>query len=256
MRIEVREVTKEFLIGREKLLVLARLSLDVEDGEFVCLLGPSGCGKSTLLRCIAGLEKPTSGSILVDKRPIDGPGPDRAMVFQDYALFPWYTIAQNILFGLQLRRNKAEANGLNQARLKHLIDLVGLNGFEKYYPHQLSGGMRQRVGIARALAVNPGVLLMDEPFAAIDAITRETLQQQLLTVWTQTKKTIVFVTHSVEEALFLGNVVHVFASRPATIRESFRIDLMRPRDPASPAFVEFAKRMRASINAGMQRSGA
>jgi NitT/TauT family transport system ATP-binding protein len=252
MRIEVRQVSKDFLMRRRKLSVLDKLNLDIADGRFVCLLGPSGCGKSTLLRCIAGLEVPTTGAVQVGGKNVTGPGPDRAMVFQDYALFPWCTVAENILFGLRLRRNKHHNTRPEAEVLKELVALVGLMGFEGAYPHQISGGMRQRVGIARALSVNPGVLLMDEPFAAVDAITREGLQQQLLDVWIKTGKTILFVTHSVEEAAYLGDEVHVFSARPASIRESFVIGLPRPRDSAAPEFVAIASRMRKSINDGMR----
>lgn len=253
MRIEARQVSKEFLIRRNRLSVLDNLTVDIETGQFVCLLGPSGCGKSTFLRCIAGLERPTTGHVQVGGKQVEGPGPDRAMVFQDYALFPWCTVAENILFGLRLRKNRRCNKRPMPELLKELVALVGLGGFEHAYPHQISGGMRQRVGIARALSVDPGVLLMDEPFAAVDAITREGLQRQLLDVWTHTKKTILFVTHSVEEAAFLGDTVHVFGARPASIRESFRIDLPRPRDTATPEFVAIASRMRESINEGMRK---
>ena len=224
----------------------------IGDGKFVCLLGPSGCGKSTFLRCVAGLEQPTSGRILLDGVPVRGPGPDRSMVFQDYALFPWYTVAQNILFGLRLRHNRHLGARDRPTILRELVALVGLEGFEYAYPHQISGGMRQRVGLARALAVEPGALLMDEPFAAIDAITREDLQQQMVDVWSKTKKTILFVTHSVAEAAFLGDEVHVFGSRPASIRESVTIDLPRPRDPTSPDLAAIAARLRRAIDAGIR----
>jgi len=254
MRIEARQVRMDYVLpNKKKLPVIDNLNVDIDDGQFVCLLGPSGCGKSTFLRCIAGLEYPTTGLIEVDGHKVEGPGPDRSMVFQDYALFPWCTVAQNVLFGVRLRANRGHNIRPEPDLLKELIDLVGLEGFEHAYPHQLSGGMRQRVGIARALSVNPGALLMDEPFAAIDAITRESMQKQLLSVWEKTRKTIIFVTHSVEEAAFLGDRVHVFAPRPTSIRESFTINLPRPRDPASPAFVKLAQQMRESINSGMRR---
>lgn len=254
MQIRARDIHKRFRIDEKDLVVLEHLSVDIEEGKFICLLGPSGCGKSTFLRCIAGLETPSQGEILVDGRPVVGPGPDRAMVFQDYALFPWCTVADNIMFGLRLRKNKGLRGKLEQEVLDELVNLVGLRGFEHAYPYQISGGMRQRVGIARALSVNPGVLLMDEPFAAIDAITREQLQGQLLYTWEKTRKTIVFVTHSVEEAVFLADEVHVFGARPASIRETFKVDLPRPRNHASSEFAAIASQMRASIDAGMQRA--
>ena len=252
MRVEARHLEKTFQLGRQTLEVLKDVNLSVGDSRFVCLLGPSGCGKSTFLRCVAGLEKPTGGSLLVDGAPIQGAGPDRSMVFQDYALFPWYTVAQNILFGLNVRRNR-HLRSLDQAEvLRDLVALVGLQGFENAYPHQISGGMRQRVGLARALAVNPGALLMDEPFAALDAITREDLQRQLVDVWSRTQKTVLFVTHSVDEAAFLGDEVHVFGTRPASICELVNIELPRPRVTTSSAFIEITDRLRRAIDVGVR----
>jgi NitT/TauT family transport system ATP-binding protein len=251
VRVEARRLGKRFLLAGSELSVLHDVNLVIEDGRFVCLLGPSGCGKSTFLRCVAGLERPSSGEILVDGAAVRSPGPDRSMVFQDYALFPWYTVEQNILFGLRLRHNRRLRSLDHRKVLSDLVALVGLQGFEPAYPHQISGGMRQRVGLARALAVNPGALLMDEPFAAIDAITREGLQRQMVEVWLKTRKTILFVTHSVDEAAFLGDEVHVFGARPASIGESVAIDLPRPREPTSPAFGEIVRRLRRAINTGM-----
>jgi NitT/TauT family transport system ATP-binding protein len=258
LRVEARHLEKTFQLGRRTLAVLNDVNLVVGDGRFVCLLGPSGCGKSTFLRCVAGLERPTGGELLVDGAPVEGPGPDRSMVFQDYALFPWYTVAQNILFGLNVRKNR-HLRSLDQAEvLRELVALVGLQGFEHAYPHQISGGMRQRVGLARALAVNPGALLMDEPFAALDAITREDLQRQLVDVWSRTRKTVLFVTHSVDEAAFLGDEVHVFGTRPASIRESVTVELPRPRATASAAFIDITNRLRRAIDVGVRaaRGGA
>ena len=249
--IVAKQLGKQFRLGRQQLGVLNNVNVSIADGRFVCLLGPSGCGKSTFLRCVAGLEMPTSGQLLIDGVPVGGPGPDRTMVFQDYALFPWYTVAQNILFGLNLRKNKGRSSD-PAATLNELVILVGLQGFENAYPHQISGGMRQRVGLARALAVNPGVLLMDEPFAAIDAITREGLQRQLVEVWSKTRKTVLFVTHSVDEAAFLGDEVHVFGARPASIRESVTVDLPRPRDNGSKIFLDIVVRLRRAIDVGAQ----
>lgn len=250
LKIEARNLGKQFRLGRSQLSVLHNVDLVIEDGRFVCLLGPSGCGKSTFLRCVAGLERPSAGEVVVDGAPVRSPGPDRSMVFQDYALFPWYTVEQNILFGLRLRHNR-QLRRLDRGKvLSELVALVGLQGFERAYPHQISGGMRQRVGLARALAVNPGALLMDEPFAAIDAITREGLQRQMVDVWRKTRKTILFVTHSVDEAAFLGDEVHVFGARPASIRETVAIDLPRPRDVTTPAFAEIVRRLRRAIDSG------
>jgi NitT/TauT family transport system ATP-binding protein len=252
MLIEARHLGKTFTVGRQNLEVLHDLNVSVGSGRFVCLLGPSGCGKSTFLRCIAGLEVPTRGDLLVDGRGVGRPGPDRSMVFQDYALFPWYTVAENVLFGLRLRRNRDRQNANSADKLRSLLALVGLAGFEAAYPHQISGGMRQRVGLARALAVDPGTLLMDEPFAAVDAITREGLQRELVDIWMKTRITIVFVTHSVDEATFLADDVHVFGTRPASIRYSCRIDLPRPRNPAAAQFQDIASTLRNAINEGMQ----
>lgn len=256
MRIHAQGLGKDFALDGRILNVLSNVNVDIADGRFACLLGPSGCGKSTFLRCVAGLETPTSGELLVDGVPVAGPGPDRTMVFQDYALFPWYTVMQNIAFGLKLERNRAIAGRANDGTLDQLLRLVGLQGFENAYPHQISGGMRQRVAIARALAVDPGVLLMDEPFAAIDAITRETLQHEIVDIWTKTRKTVLFVTHSVAEAVYLGDEVHVFGTRPASIRETLVIDLPRPRDTASPRFVEAVEYLRNAIDASHANSGA
>ena len=250
MRIEARKLSKTFTLDGRQLEVLHELDMQVENGRFVCLLGPSGCGKSTFLRCVAGLEKPSSGSILVDGHLVREPGPDRSMVFQDYALFPWYTVSQNILFGLGLRKNRGSGSRDHKGRLRELIALVGLEGFENAYPHQISGGMKQRVGLARALAVNPGALLMDEPFAAIDAITREGLQRELVDIWTKTGITILFVTHSVDEAAFLADEVHVFGVRPSSIRKTVRIELPREQRVASTAFLGKIAELREAIEHG------
>jgi len=250
LKIEAIGLGKEFTLGGRKLSVLKDVNVSVSDGRFVCLLGPSGCGKSTFLRCVAGLERQSSGRLLVDGAPVIGPGPDRSMVFQDYALFPWYTAAENVQFGLRVRRNRLLRRRDPDVVTRELLTLVGLQGFENAYPHQISGGMRQRVGLARALAVDPGALLMDEPFAAIDAITREGLQRQLIEVWTRTKKTVLFVTHSVDEATYLGDEVHVFGPRPASIRESVFIELPRPRDTMAPAFLDIVRRLRRAIDDG------
>ncbi|WP_127532461.1 ABC transporter ATP-binding protein [Paenibacillus kobensis] len=198
------------------------INFEVRDGEFMVIVGPSGCGKSTLLDMLGGLTKPSSGEILIDGKPIEGPGLDRGIVFQQYALFPWKTAKQNIEFGLEAkgvpRKERSE-------RASHFLELVGLAGFEQRYPHELSGGMKQRVAIARSLAYDPDVLLMDEPFAALDAQTRETLQGELLRIWEQTKKTIIFITHGIDEAVYLGQRVAVMTSRPGTIKQIIDIPI-------------------------------
>lgn len=207
------------------------VSFDVEDGEFICLLGPSGCGKTTLLRIIAGLETQTSGKIELNGVPIVGPDPKRGMVFQQYSLFPWRTVIDNITFGLEMQGiKKAEA----RKQVEKYIELVGLEQFKNSYPYELSGGMQQRAAIARALANEPEVLLMDEPFGALDAQTRNTLQNELLKIWEQKNVTIFFVTHSVDEAVFLSDRIVMMTSRPGRVKEIVTVDLPRPRCRTSP----------------------
>lgn len=205
---------------------LRNINFDVEDGEFICLLGPSGCGKTTLLRIIAGLETQTSGEITLNGVPITGPDPKRGMVFQQYSLFPWRTVMDNITFGLEMQGiKKPEA----KKQVEKYIELVGLEQFKNSYPYELSGGMQQRAAIARALANEPEVLLMDEPFGALDAQTRNILQDELLKIWEQKNVTVLFVTHSVDEAVFLSDRIVVMTSRPGRIKEIVEVDLPRPR---------------------------
>ncbi len=206
---------------------IKQLDLTVKQGEFLAIVGPSGCGKSTFLDMIAGLAKPSSGEIFMDGKLIKGPALDRGIVMQGYALFPWRTVRKNVEFGLEIKKVPKQDRG--QISQKY-IEMVGLKNFADRYPHELSGGMKQRVAIARALAYDPEVLLMDEPFAAVDAQTRETLQEELLRIWEQTKKTIVFVTHGIDEAVFLADRVAVMSSHPGTIKEIVTINLPRPRD--------------------------
>jgi NitT/TauT family transport system ATP-binding protein len=227
-KLSIQEVSKRFQGSRGEVHALDRVSLDVEEGEFVCLVGPSGCGKSTLLNLIAGLERPDGGRILLGERPVVAPGPDRMVMFQESALFPWLDVMDNVLFGLE-RRSKLPAIELRHQALEYLR-LVGLERFAHASVHELSGGMKQRVALARALAPNPRMLLMDEPFAALDAMTREQLYGDLQRIWQEHKKTIVFVTHNVREAVCLGDRVVLFSPHPGRIREQFRIDLPRPRD--------------------------
>jgi NitT/TauT family transport system ATP-binding protein len=214
------------------------------DGEFVCVLGPSGCGKTTLLRIIAGLEEPTGGTILLNKKEITDPGSDRGMVFQEFGLFPWRTVRKNIEFGIEIR--KVEKEERRKISDKY-IDLVGLKGFENSHPYELSGGMKQRVGIARALANNPEILLMDEPFGALDAQTRNLMQKELLRIWSETKKTVVFITHSVDEAVFVADRVVVMSARPGKIRYVFNVGWERPRDRASVEFASLRKKILAEL---------
>lgn len=223
--------------GRTDLVALSHVSFSIDRGEFVSLLGPSGCGKSTLLRIIDGLIMPTGGSVTVDGRVVDSPGPDRACVFQHDSLLPWRTTAQNVRLGLDLAHKRRRDSA---SRVSELLAMVGLAGFEDRYPRELSGGMRQRVNLARALAVDPDVLLMDEPFAALDAQTREDMQDELQRVWREFRKTILFVTHSIEEAVFLSDRVLLVAPRPGRIQRNVRIDLPRPRTAELRRTPEFA----------------
>ena len=210
--------------------VLKDVSFTAADGEFVAIVGPSGCGKTTFLRVLDGLAGADGGSIALDGRPIAGPGPDRGFVFQSDSLLPWRTVADNIGFGLELqRRDRATARRM----VSDLVRLVGLEGFERYYPHQLSGGMRQRVNLARALAIDPGVLLMDEPFAALDAQTRELMQAELLRIWAEAHKTVVFITHQIDEAVYLADRVVVFSARPSVVKATITVDIPRPRPLSS-----------------------
>jgi NitT/TauT family transport system ATP-binding protein len=212
--------------GRRPTPALARLAFTVGDGEFVCLVGPSGCGKTTVLRLAAGLVAPDEGRVTIRGAPVTGPGPDRAIVFQQATLLPWLTVLSSVAFGLELR---GVARAEREAVARDLIRTIGLEGFEQHYPRQLSGGMQQRVGLARALAVNPDILLMDEPFAAVDAQTRRTLQEELLRLHLATRKTVIFVTHDIDEAVRLGDRVLLMSPRPGRIIETLPVSMPRPR---------------------------
>jgi NitT/TauT family transport system ATP-binding protein len=229
--IEIESLSKTFPARGKDAPVQAinDLSLTVKDGEFLTVLGPSGCGKTTLLRIIAGLEGWDAGSIQIDGKPLKGPGPERAMVFQSFALLPWATILQNVAFGLDLRGVPKKTR---EERAHTLIDMVGLKGFENRLPGQLSGGMQQRVGLARALAVDPEILLMDEPFGALDEQTRRLLQEELLGIWEQSRKTVLFITHSMEEAVLLGDRIVLMSPRPGRIVDIVDVPLERPRAAA------------------------
>jgi nitrate ABC transporter ATP-binding subunit len=250
-RLAVRGVTKRFAAGDEEIEALARVDLTIQEGEFVCLIGASGCGKSTLLRIVAGFEEPSTGEVQVNGMPIEGPGRDRGMVFQDYALFPWMTVKQNIGFG---PRQRSLARDEIEQISSEFVRLVGLEKFAERYPSQLSGGMKQRVAIARVLANNASILLMDEPFGALDALTREQLQNELLQIWARTRVTVIFITHSVEEAVMLADRVLVMSAGPGRIVNDVPIDLPRPRDVSSPEFNEvrrdLARRLTSHIAPG------
>lgn len=231
--IRIKGVSKVFRTADRELVALENIDLEIPGGQFTCLLGPSGCGKSTLLNAVAGFALPTGGSIVANGVAVTGPGPDRGMVFQEYALFPWMTVEENIAFGLQIKGTDKAEIGATVARL---LAMLSLSDFRKRYPKDLSGGMRQRVAIARVLALDSPVMLMDEPFGALDALTRRNLQDELLRIWSELKKTIIFVTHSIEEAIYLADRIVVMTYRPGTVKRDITVDLARPRDPSAPAF--------------------
>ena len=237
-KLEIRDVGKIFRTKSGETTALEKTSFTINEGEFVTILGPSGCGKSTVLRIVAGLEESTSGHVLLDGQEINGPGQDRGMVFQSYTLYPWLTVKDNITFGLKL---KGVSQKERDDMARHYLKLIGLEGFEKHYPIQLSGGMKQRVAIARALANDPKILLMDEPFGALDAQTRNIMQEVLLKAWDESKKTILFITHDVEESIFLADSVYVMTARPGRLKKKVPISLERPRDFSIKGTVEFAK---------------
>jgi NitT/TauT family transport system ATP-binding protein len=245
----VRNLQKVFQIdegfGRfSSITAIDSVNLEIKEGELVTIIGPSGCGKSTLLMILAGLYDKSSGEVLLDGHPIDGPGLDRGVVFQEFALFPWLTVRNNICFGLKMKGvPAAEHDGI----VKHYLKMVKLDEFEKIFPHRLSGGMKQRVGIARALAYSPELLLMDEPFGALDAQTRTSLQQMLVDIWTETKKTILFVTHSVREAVFLSDRIIVLSRRPSRVRTILDVKLRRPRVRLSEPFLRYEEQLEELI---------
>jgi NitT/TauT family transport system ATP-binding protein len=241
--IVARNVTAGYENRRAKtrLIALRDVSLEIRRGEFLAIVGPSGCGKSTFINMIAGFLKPLEGTMEVDGKPVRGTGADRAMVFQDYALLPWRTVERNVVFAMENRRHKP-SKAEQETRVAEALSLVGLTGFEKAFPHELSGGMRQRVGIARALVTKPDILLMDEPFGAVDAMTREAMQAEFERIIAQTHQTVIFITHSIDEAVMLGDRVAVISNRPGTIREIVDVDLPRPRlegdAKSTPRFAE------------------
>jgi NitT/TauT family transport system ATP-binding protein/sulfonate transport system ATP-binding protein len=246
----IRDVTKVFDIGAERVEALHHVDLVIDKGEFVCLIGASGCGKSTLLRIIAGFEQPSSGTVAIYDAAVTGPGSDRGMVFQDYALFPWLTVRQNIAFGPRQK-------GFEAAKVREIADeylnMVGLTAFADRFPAQLSGGMKQRVAIARVLANDANILLMDEPFGALDALTREQLQDELLQIWARTGVTVIFVTHSVEEATLLADRVVVMSAGPGRIDADIAVRLERPRDVSSPAFNEVRRSLTQRLTSHVKR---
>jgi len=245
MNLVLRGIGKEFTQRDVTSSALSNINLEVEEKEFICILGPSGCGKTTLLRIIIGLEPSTSGNVLIGGEPVTSPTAHMAMIFQDYSLFPWRTVIDNIAFGLEMRGVGVEERRRVASRY---LDLIGLQGFGNNYPYELSGGMRQRVAVARALAIDPEILLMDEPFGALDAQTRNMLQKELLEIWDKTRKTVLFVTHSVDEAVFLADRIVVLTSRPGTVKEIVHIELPRPRDRTSPDFARIRRHVLGLID--------
>ena len=242
--IRAEKVRVAFAGDRGEIVALDGIDLEVAQGEFTCLLGPSGCGKSTFLNAVAGFTRPSAGRVLALGKEVLAPGPERAMVFQEYALFPWMTVAENVAFGLEQR-------GLAEEEVARVVaawlDKLHLQGFGDRFPKDLSGGMRQRVAIARVLAIDPAVLLMDEPFGALDALTRRNLQDELLRIWSGSGKTVLFVTHGIEESLYLSDRVVVMTHRPGRVKRDVRVELPRPRDPSSSEFNELKKEVSALV---------
>ena len=233
VKLSARGIGMDYRAGRAPVSVLSNINLEVNEGELVCILGPSGCGKTTLLNIIGGFVTPTSGEVTIDGRPVRGPDPRHIFVFQECGIFPWLTVDANIGFGLrQLTTSE------RKQKVAHYVDLVGLKGFERSYPSELSGGMKQRVEVARALAVNPDVLFLDEPFGALDSITRLVMRRELLRIQEAERKTILFVTHDIDESVQIADRIVVMATRPATIQKIFTVDLPHPRDLSAPRYLE------------------
>jgi NitT/TauT family transport system ATP-binding protein len=254
--IEARGVRKVYASGRGSVTAIDGIDFAARPGEFVSIVGPSGCGKSTLLHILGGFVAPSAGAVTVDGAPVRGPAPARGIVFQEFVLFPWKTVLGNVAYGLAERGVPRRERS---RRARRQIELVGLAGFERHYPKELSGGMKQRVALARSLIMDPDVLLMDEPFGSVDAQTRLILQQELLQVWQRTRKTVVFVTHSVDEALYLSDTVYVLSSRPARVKDVLNVDLPRPRDPEAllrlPAYRALHERIWSLLHAELAARG-
>ncbi|MFZ3285357.1 MAG: ABC transporter ATP-binding protein [Telluria sp.] len=248
--IDIKGVGKVFAAGGREVVALKDIELHIPNGQFVCLLGPSGCGKSTLLNAVAGFSLPSSGTITAHGKLVTAPGPERGMVFQEYALFPWMTVEKNVAFGLEIKGAAAPEIERTVARL---LDTLGLAEFRQRFPKDLSGGMRQRVAIARVLAMDSPIMLMDEPFGALDALTRRNLQDELLRIWAELKKTIIFVTHSIEEAIYLADRIIVMTYRPGTVKRDLMVELPRLRDPASPEFNALKRELGALVMEEQQR---
>jgi len=242
--IECQNVSKTFVSKRGSAQVLKETSFEINENEFVVLFGPGQCGKTTMLNILAGLETPSSGQVICDGKRVDGPNPERGVIFQSLAIFPWLTVMKNVAYGPKVRgENKKEY----YKRAKECIDLVGLDGFENSFPNQISGGMKQRVGIARAYCNRPKVLFMDEPFSALDAQTRYLMQEEIMRIWDKEKKTVIFVTNNIEEALYLADRIILFSNCPATVKKEYKINLARPRNITSDEFLS----IRAEISENM-----
>lgn len=238
-----------------EVVALKNINLEIKNGEFICIVGPSGCGKTTFLNTVAGLIKPSSGEILLDNKPIEGPGIDRAVVFQSPSLLPWRTVLDNVTYGLEIQKRLTDET--RKLALEY-IELVGLKGFENHYPHELSGGMQQRVNLARALTVDPSLLLLDEPFSALDAQTREFMQEELLRIWSETKKTSIFITHQIDEAVYLADRVVVFGARPGRVVEIVDVAIPRPRGlnlKRDPQFLQLIDRIWSIIEQESAKQG-
>ena len=249
MKLSLRGVVKEYTTGEGRLAALQETSLEIQSGEFVCLVGPSGCGKTTLLNLIAGLQWPSRGELWRNGEKITGAGSDRVVIFQEAALFPWLNVIQNVEFGLVGRMKADKRREIAQT----FLNLVHLGRFEKAYVHELSGGMKSRVAIARALALNPSVLLMDEPFAALDAQTRDILHEELQNIWLKTRQTVIFVTHNVREAVRLGDRVLVFTARPGRIKKEFSINLPRPREADNAAVLSYVQQIQKELREEIEK---
>jgi ABC-type nitrate/sulfonate/bicarbonate transport system ATPase subunit len=241
--IRIDNITKKF----GQLEVLSNIDLTIEKGEFAAIVGPSGCGKSTVLRMIAGLETPSSGQVLANDRVIGQPDPQRVLIFQEHALYPWRTVEDNVGFGMELAKVPPAER---RTRVDEILEKVGLTGFQKYYPHQLSGGMKQRASIARALVLNPEVLLLDEPYGALDAITRLTMQNELIKLWRGTGKTVLLITHDIDEAVYLADTIYVMSPRPGRIVRTVTADMERPRNRNSAEFVALRSQVMESLDIG------
>lgn len=256
VKLEIAHLSKRYWRDARDVLALADVSLTVEDGEFLAIVGPSGCGKTSLLNIVAGLLPYSEGDVAIDGKKVSGPGTDRAVVFQNSSLLPWRNIAGNVRYGMEMQRRFDEEK--MRERADYFIKLVGLAGFEKHYPNELSGGMQQRVNLARALAADPVVLLMDEPFAALDAQTREFMQAELLKIWTQARKTVLFITHQINEAIYLADRVVVMSARPGHVKDVFRIPFGRPRTLSlkrDPRFLEIEDKIWQLVEERPERIG-